>query len=120
MALMKIVTLLLSGWLSLLACSGDCLSCHPNLLPTIESDTRHKPMLGCIECHKADPASMAECGSDCFACHPVEKIEQTPVEAHKVIRGCRDCHMQLKEALFGVKPETEQSRQQPMREFLLR
>lgn len=62
---------------------------------------------------------MAECGSDCFACHPIEKIEKTPVEAHKVIRECRDCHMQMKEALFGVKPEPGQSQQPPLKEFLL-
>ncbi len=115
---MKTILFLFGFVTAVLACTGDCLTCHPTLLPTIQEDTRHKPMLGCIECHSANPDSMAECGSDCFACHPVEKIEKVPVEAHRVIRGCRDCHMQLKEELFGVKPETGQSRQPPLKEFL--
>lgn len=115
---MKAFLFLLGFTIALLGCTGDCLTCHPNLVPTIEKDSRHKPMLGCIECHSADPNSMAECGSDCFACHPIEKIEGVPVNAHKVIRGCRDCHMQLKEEVFGVKPDTGQSRQAPLKEFL--
>lgn len=116
---MKSLIFICLSYILLMACSGDCLSCHPNLVPTIEQDSRHKPMLGCIECHSANPDSMAECGSDCFACHPIEKIEKTPVEAHKVIRECRDCHLQLKEALLDVAPPVEQSRQQPLKEFLL-
>jgi hypothetical protein len=120
MRVMKTILLILTLLpLSLFACTGDCLTCHPNLLPTIEQDTRHKPMLGCIECHAADPNSMADCGSDCFACHPIEKIEKTPVEAHGVIRGCRDCHMALKKVLFGVDGPAGQSRQEPLKEWLL-
>jgi hypothetical protein len=117
---MKKLIVLLTCFIPLFACTGDCLTCHPNLLPTIEEDTRHKPMLGCIECHSADPNSMAECGSDCFSCHPVEKIEKVPVQAHSVIRGCRDCHMQIKEAFCYPEPETGQSRPEPLKEFLFR
>lgn len=117
---MKKLIVFLSCCVSLLACTGDCLSCHPNLLPTIEEDSRHKPMLGCIECHAADPNSMADCGSDCFSCHPVEKIEKVPVEAHSVIRGCRDCHMELQRERFCIDPQIDQSRQQPLKELLCR
>ncbi len=116
---MRIALFLTFAYLWAWGCTGDCLTCHPNLVPTIETDLRHKPMTGCIACHSADPDSMADCGSDCFACHPVEKIEKVPVEAHRVIRGCRDCHMELKEALFGSRPETGQSRVKPLKEFLL-
>jgi formate-dependent nitrite reductase cytochrome c552 subunit len=116
---MKIAAFLSIMYIGLLACTGDCLTCHPGLLPTIEQDERHKPMMGCIECHSPDPNAMADCGSDCFACHPVEKIEKVPVEAHRVIRDCRDCHMKMQEELFGARPETGQSRQPDLKEFLL-
>jgi len=116
---MKLLSFLFACILPLLACTGDCLTCHPALMPTIEQDQRHKPMLGCIDCHSANPNAMADCGSDCFSCHPVEKIEKVPVELHRVIRDCRDCHMQLKEELFGLQPNTGQSRAKPLKELLL-
>lgn len=105
--------------ISLFACSGDCLTCHPALLSTINSDDRHKPMLTCIECHSANPDSMAECGSDCFSCHSVEKIEKVNVKEHRVIRECRDCHLQLKNELFSVHPESGQSHEKSLKEYLL-
>lgn len=104
---------------SLLACTGDCLTCHPKLVPTIEKDARHKPMLTCIKCHSANPNAMAECGSDCFACHPVEKIEKVDVKEHKVIRGCRDCHVKLKKQLGDIAAPKDQSTLPPLREMLL-
>lgn len=90
------------------ACTGDCLTCHPNLVSTIEEDERHKPMMTCINCHSADPNSMADCGSDCFACHPMSKINGLGVKEHEVIQGCRDCHVALKQELYGI-PEKNQS-----------
>ena len=115
-----LILLLLSGLFStLFACTGDCLTCHPKLVPTIEEDARHKPMLTCIKCHSADPNSMAECGSECFACHPVEKIEKVDVEEHKVIRECRDCHVKLKEAVSNIAMPEGQSVQPPLKELLL-
>jgi formate-dependent nitrite reductase cytochrome c552 subunit len=104
---------------TLWACTGDCLTCHPNLVPTIETDLRHKPMLTCINCHSADPNSMAECGSDCFACHPMSKINQSGITEHNVIQECRDCHMKLADELRSVPVTPTQSRQEPLREFLL-
>lgn len=116
---MKIVTLILFLMMSLFACTGDCLTCHPNLVPTINEDVRHKPMLTCIKCHSANPNSMAECGSDCFGCHSMEKINKPNVREHDVIQGCRDCHVGLKEKMMNV-PETRgQSYQQPLKEFLI-
>lgn len=116
----KIALLLFSGFsYALLACTGDCLTCHPKLVPTIEQDARHKPMLTCINCHGADPNAMAECGSECFACHPVEKIEKAGVEEHKVIRGCRDCHVKLKEMVSTIGGPKEQSTLPPLKELLI-
>ncbi|MBU0633110.1 hypothetical protein KKA17_10750 [bacterium] len=113
---MKIITLIFTAYISLTACTGDCLTCHPKLVPTIHEDTNHKSMLTCIKCHPADPQKMADCGSDCFACHSVEKIEKPNIAEHKVIRGCRDCHMKMKEELFSA--PAQQSKEQPLKDFL--
>ena len=104
---MKLLILLLSLTVALLSCTGDCLTCHPNLVPTINEDERHKPMLTCIKCHSALPNSMADCGSDCFACHPMSKINGLGVKEHDVIQGCRDCHVRMKEKLFGIPTKGE-------------
>jgi hypothetical protein len=115
-----IMLLLLSGFIyGLSACTGDCLTCHPKLVPTIEQDPRHKPMLTCIKCHSADPNAMAECGSECFECHPVDKIEKVNVEEHKVIRGCRDCHVKIKEMVSNIAVPKDQSTMPPLKEMLI-
>lgn len=115
-----ILFLALFGAVSALnACTGDCLTCHPNLVPTIKSDARHMPMTGCIKCHSAEPNSMAECGSDCFSCHPVEKIESVGVKEHEVIRGCRDCHVKLKETVSDIATPKDQSTIPTLKEILL-
>lgn len=76
-------------------------------------------MLGCIECHSADPNSMAECGSDCFGCHSMQKINAADVRAHDVIQGCRDCHVGAKEELFDISLPQDQSREEnTLKEFL--
>lgn len=117
---MRTITLwLLLTASSLLACTGDCLTCHPALLPTIQSDERHKPMLTCIECHSADADSMSECGSDCFACHPIEKIEKADIKEHTVIRSCRDCHLSLKQELMSIEAKPQQSRPKTLKAFVL-
>lgn len=114
------IPVLLPGlFATLYACTGDCLTCHPKLLPTIQKDPRHKPMLGCIECHSADPNAMAECGSECFTCHPVEKVENIGVKEHEVIRGCRDCHVQIKEALSDIATPRDQSVMPPLKDLLV-
>ena len=117
----KAVLFLLSAGLyyTLSACTGDCLTCHPKLEPTIETDARHKPMLTCIKCHGVKPDAMAECGSECFACHPVEKVESVGVEEHKVIRGCRDCHVKLKEMVSDIASPKDQSTLPPLKDLLM-
>ncbi|MBN2895745.1 MAG: hypothetical protein JXK05_07635 [Campylobacterales bacterium] len=116
---MKLLTLFAMISATAWGCTGDCLTCHPNLIPTIQTDLRHKPMLGCIECHSADPDSMAECGSDCFGCHKIEKIESVGVAQHAVIRECRDCHLQMQEAAFTLSQPLGQSVQKPLCELLI-
>ncbi len=104
--------------LSLFACTGDCLTCHPKLVPTINEDLRHKPMLTCIKCHSAEPNSMAECGDDCFSCHPMSKINAANVREHDVIQSCVDCHVKANEMLFDTSNSFDQSSSGSLREFL--
>ncbi len=116
---MKYLLALLVFTISLLACTGDCLTCHPKLVPTIETDLRHKPMLGCIKCHSAEPTSMAECGDDCFGCHPMEKINKANVREHDVIQTCVNCHVDANKELFDLSNSFNQSRKEStLKEFL--
>ena len=118
---MKKIILFLLFNLSLFACTGDCLTCHPSLVPTINEDLRHKPMQTCIRCHSANPNSMAECGNDCFACHSMEKINKPNVREHDVIQGCRDCHVGQVEEMLSLPQSNDgfNSGTQPLKEFLL-
>jgi len=84
----------------LFACTGDCFSCHQNLLKNIDSN--HKPMLLCKKCHQKS-SGVSQCGADCFECHSEESISRDIVE-HQVIDNCRDCHLKkmfLKEKNFS-------------------
>lgn len=114
--------LFLTAFLSslLLACTGDCLTCHPKLVPTINVDIRHMPMLTCIKCHSAEPNSMAECGDDCFACHPMSKIHAANVREHDVIQTCVDCHVGAQEKIFDVTNSFEQSQGESLKDFLIK
>ena len=103
---------------SLLACTGDCLTCHPKLVPTIDTDLRHKPMLGCIKCHSAEPNSMAECGDDCFGCHPISKINAANVSEHDIIQTCVDCHVNADAELFDISNNFNQSSKKSLKDFL--
>ncbi|MBU0720767.1 hypothetical protein KJ877_05450 [bacterium] len=104
----------------LLACTGDCLTCHPKLVPTINEDERHKPMLTCINCHSADPLKMADCGADCFACHSMKKIHAANVREHDVIQGCRDCHVGVDEKLLDISTSFTQSNSDSLKDYLLK
>lgn len=103
----------------LFGCTGDCLTCHPKLVPTINEDLRHKPMLTCIKCHSAEPNSMAECGDDCFACHPMSKINAADVRQHDIIQECVDCHVGAKEKLFDTSNSFNQSSGESLKDFLV-
>ena len=117
---MKLLLILSVAASYLMACTGDCLTCHPKLVPTIHEDLRHKPMLGCINCHSADPNSMAECGSDCFGCHSMAKILGANVQEHAVIQECRDCHVGVVEKMFDTSTTFNQSKEESLKDFLLK
>lgn len=116
---MKYFILIFFFTISLFACTGDCLTCHPKLIPTIQEDLRHKPMLTCIKCHSAEPNTMAECGDDCFSCHTMAKINKPNIREHDVIQGCRDCHVGENEKLFDTSTPFNQSKKESLKDFLI-
>jgi len=117
---MKYLLLLLLIKNFLFSCTGDCLTCHPKLIPTIHTDKRHSPMLTCIKCHSADPKSMSECGDDCFACHSMKKINSVGVKEHNVIQKCRDCHVTDIEKILDSTQTLEQSQTNSLKDFLVK
>ena len=117
---MKYLTSILFFTFSLFACTGDCLTCHPKLVPTINVDVRHMPMLTCIKCHSAEPNTMAECGDDCFSCHPMSKINKPDIREHDVIQSCVDCHVGQKEKLFDTSTSFDQSHVETLKDFLVK
>ena len=117
---MKYITLILIFTYSLLACTGDCLTCHPKLVPTINEDLRHKPMLTCINCHSEEPNAMAECGDQCFSCHKASDIYKTKVKEHDVIQSCIDCHEADNEKLFDNSTSFNQSKKESLKDFLIK
>ncbi|MDD5158330.1 hypothetical protein [Sulfurimonas sp.] len=117
---MKYLVFIMMLAFSVFACTGDCLTCHPRLLPIINKDLRHKPMLTCINCHSANPNSMAECGNDCFACHPMSKINKSNLREHDVIQECRDCHVGEKEKLFDPSNRFDRSKKDTLKDFILK
>jgi hypothetical protein len=96
------------------------MSCHPKLLDGIDTDERHKPMLGCIKCHAPNPEKMAQCGNDCFACHSMVKIYEADVDEHDVIQGCRDCHVGAVEKMFDATKSFNQSTSESLKDFLVK
>jgi len=114
-----LVTIILFS-LSLLACTGDCMSCHPKLVSNIDKDQRHKPMLTCIKCHPADPSSTAECGDECFSCHKASEIYKTKIKEHQVIQSCIDCHEADNDKIFNPLNSFDQSNKESLEDFLVR
>ncbi len=85
--------------MSLFACSGDCVSCHPVLKTSIEKP-EHKILKSCIKCHTTLPEGMSSCGGDCFQCHSQNKlIKSNSVPQHRQLEACKKCHIN-KEDLF--------------------
>lgn len=93
--IIKLFILFLLNFQILIACSGDCLMCHPALKETIKDDYRHKPMLDCIRCHENNVGNTNSCGDDCFSCHSIEKIKSKNIKEHNVIDSCIQCHTSL-------------------------
>ncbi len=98
--MMKYISVLLLFCAFLLACSGDCASCHQNI---DFNDKEHNIMLNCKICHTDEKLSQIQmqsgCGKDCFACHNVQKINRTKNKEHDALNNCISCHISLKNTL---------------------
>ncbi len=116
---MKYLSIILFLSFSLCADMGDCLTCHPKLLPTIKEDKRHKAMLTCIECHSANKTATLGCGEKCFSCHSQEDLEPQNIKEHAVIQECRKCHVDVINDLFDSSKSFDQSKVESLQDFLI-
>ncbi|WP_456479142.1 hypothetical protein [Nautilia sp.] len=105
--LKKVSALALSAVISL-ACSSNCLECHPKLKP-LEYDKNNKYykehhfLITCTKCHpNHSEKAMSECGADCFDCHSREKLINTPIPEHQKLKTCTKCH---KDTLKDIIPQ---------------
>jgi hypothetical protein len=90
-----------------LACSSNCLECHPKLKQLEYNKTNkyykeHHFLITCTKCHPNHPSKgMDECGADCFDCHSRQKLINTPVPEHQKLSTCTKCH---KDTLQQINP----------------
>ena len=116
---MKNLITILIFTLSLYANMGDCLTCHPKLLPNINEDKRHSAMQSCIECHSASKSATLECGEKCFSCHSKEDLDAQEIKEHLVIEECRECHVDAVHDLFDTSKSFDQSQGESLKDFLI-
>ncbi len=116
---MKNLIVLLFLTFSLYASMGDCLTCHPKLLPTINEDKRHSAMQSCIECHTANKSAVLECGEKCFSCHSKEDLNAGEIKEHLVFEACRECHVDAIHDLFDTSKSFNQSQSESLKDFLI-
>ncbi len=82
----------------LLACSSNCLECHPKLKNLEYNKTNkyykeHHFLITCTKCHPNHPEKdMNKCGADCFECHSRKKLVNMPIPEHKKLKSCIKCH----------------------------
>ena len=105
---------------SLFGSMGDCLTCHPKLLPDLQNDDAHKPMQTCIKCHSKNETTATECGDKCFKCHTKEDMESGDILEHKVFEECRECHVTKIHKIFDPSTSFDQSHQESLQDFLLK
>lgn len=95
----KIFLLLFFIAITLLACEGDCLKCHPTLAKNGVIDANHQILTTCKNCHKSTPKDFekmgAACGQDCWECHSVQKVMAIKIKQHEVLNDCIACHKSL-------------------------
>ena len=82
--------------ISLFACSGACLDCHPSLLKNGKYDKDHAVLKTCIKCHsKHSVKEDTRCGADCWDCHNIKEVSVSDVKEHQGLKDCVDCHLKL-------------------------
>ncbi len=101
--------------LSLFACEGDCISCHPGLIKDGKFDKEHKVLKTCVTCHTKEQMSKIDmgggCGQDCWECHDVTKVSKSGVKEHKGLDRCIKCHLKIqKESLIFTTPSKDMAK----------
>ncbi len=96
----NVILLLFFIKLSLFACEGDCISCHPGLLKNGKFDKEHEVLKSCVTCHTKEQMSKidmgAGCGQDCWECHDVKKVSTSGVKEHEGLDRCIECHLKIR------------------------
>ena len=116
---MRNILLIIFLVFNLYANMGDCLTCHPKLLPTIDTDARHTAMKSCIKCHSASEKPVLECGDKCFSCHSKEDLDADEIKEHAIIEECRKCHVDAIHNLFDTSKSFNQSQPESLQDFLI-
>ena len=105
----KLSALFLSVCIAL-ACSSDCLECHPKLKP-LEYDKKNKYykehhfLITCTKCHpNHNDKAMSECGADCFDCHSRQKLIHTNIKEHQRLKSCTRCHKDTLKEIIPKNP----------------
>ena len=103
--LLAIVILFISN-ISVSACEGDCVMCHPKLIKENgKMDKDHAILVSCKVCHtqeKMEKIDMGSgCGQDCWDCHDIKKVTASKVKQHNGLQKCIDCHVTLDKNMFG-------------------
>jgi hypothetical protein len=105
----KIIVLVISLFIfnmSLNACEGDCVVCHPKLVQEDgKLDKDHEVLITCKTCHTQEEMEKIDmgsgCGQDCWDCHDIKKVTASNVAEHRGLQKCIDCHITLNKNMFG-------------------
>jgi hypothetical protein len=92
--------------MSLNACEGDCVVCHPKLVKEDgKLDKDHAILVTCKTCHTQEEMEKIDmgsgCGQDCWDCHDIKKVTASNVAEHKGLQKCIDCHVTIDKSMFG-------------------
>ncbi len=115
---MRILLVIIFLNISLFACEGDCMACHPGLLKDGKLDKKHQVLKTCVTCHTKEQMSKIDmgggCGQDCWECHDVKKVAASGIKEHAGLEQCITCHVKLKKEGFMIEYKSSPSSGQPI------
>ena len=100
------ISILFISNMSVSACEGDCVMCHPKLIKENgKMDEDHAILVSCKTCHTQEDMAKIDmgsgCGQDCWDCHDIKKVTASKVKQHNGLQKCIDCHVTLDKNMFG-------------------
>ncbi len=114
---MRILVAILFFSVSLFACEGDCMACHPGLLKDGKLDKEHQVLKSCVNCHTKEQMEKIDmgggCGQDCWECHDVKKVSASGIKEHEGLQKCITCHLKLKKEGFLIEHKPSPSSGKP-------